>query len=42
MGHAPDVLKPTLDLNAAIHHDLPANLRELAYLKASQVNACNY
>jgi uncharacterized peroxidase-related enzyme len=42
MGHAPDVLKATLDLNGAIHHDLDPVLRELAYLKASQLNNCHY
>jgi uncharacterized peroxidase-related enzyme len=42
MGHAPDVLKATLDLNGAIQHDLDPTLRELAYLKASQINGCNY
>jgi uncharacterized peroxidase-related enzyme len=42
MGHAPAVLKATLDLNQAIHSDLDPKLRELAYLKASQINHCNY
>jgi uncharacterized peroxidase-related enzyme len=42
MGHAPEVLQATLNLNAAIQKDLPAKLRELAYLSTSQVNGCNY
>lgn len=42
MGHAPDVLKSTLALNQSIQHDLPARLRELAYLKASELNGCKY
>jgi uncharacterized peroxidase-related enzyme len=42
MGHAPAVLQPTLALNAAIGHDLDPKLRELAYLKASQVTQCGY
>ena len=42
LGHAPDVLKATLDFDAAIHHDLDPKLRELAYLKTSQLNGCHY
>jgi AhpD family alkylhydroperoxidase len=42
MGHAPAVLESTLGLNAAIQHDLDPVLRELAYLKASQLNNCGY
>jgi alkylhydroperoxidase family enzyme len=42
MGHAPGILKPTLDLNSAIQEDLPPKLRELAYLKTTTVNKCNY
>lgn len=42
IGHAPDVLKATLDLNTAISHDLDGKLRELAYLKTSQLNSCHY
>jgi uncharacterized peroxidase-related enzyme len=42
MGHAPEVLQATLNLNAAIQKDLPPNLRELAYLRTSQINGCNY
>jgi AhpD family alkylhydroperoxidase len=42
MGHSPAVLKATLEMNQAIQHDLDPKLRELAYLKASQVNHCRY
>jgi AhpD family alkylhydroperoxidase len=42
MGHSPAVLKATLDLDSAIKHDLDPKLRELAYLKASQLNRCGY
>ena len=42
MGHAPDVLEATLALNKAIQHELPGKLRELAYLKTSQLNGCDY
>jgi uncharacterized peroxidase-related enzyme len=42
MGHAPDVLQATLALDQAIQGDLDPKLRELAYLKASQVNHCKY
>lgn len=42
MGHAPDVLKATLDLDGAIRHDLDPKLRELAYLKTSRLNGCEY
>ena len=42
MGHAPAVLEATGALNDAIHHDLPQNLRELAYLKTSLINNCHY
>jgi uncharacterized peroxidase-related enzyme len=42
MGHAPAVLQATLALNKAIQSDLDPKLRELAYLKASQVNHCGY
>jgi uncharacterized peroxidase-related enzyme len=42
MGHAPDVLRATLALNQAIQSDLDPKLRELAYLKASQLNHCGY
>ena len=42
MGHAPQVLQATLALNSAIQQDLDPKLRELAYLKTSQLNGCNY
>jgi uncharacterized peroxidase-related enzyme len=42
MAHNPAVLKATLEANQAIQHDLDPKLRELAYLKASQVNRCRY
>jgi alkylhydroperoxidase family enzyme len=42
MGHAPEVLKATLAMDQAIQHDLDPKLRELAYLKASQLNGCEY
>jgi AhpD family alkylhydroperoxidase len=42
MGHAPAVLEHTLGLDAAIQTGLDPKLRELAYLKASQVLHCGY
>ncbi len=42
LGHAPDVLQATLAFDQAIHKDLDPKLRELAYLKTSQLNGCNY
>ena len=42
MGHAPEVLASLLQLNGAIGQDLPAKFRELAYLKTSMVNKCDY
>jgi len=42
LGHAPRVLQATLDMDAAIQHDLDPKLRELAYLKTSQLNSCHY
>ncbi len=42
MGHSPEVLQATLGLNQAVQKDLAPKLRELAYLKTSQVNGCNY
>ncbi len=42
LGHAPAILKATLDFDRAIQHDLDPKLRELAYLKASQLNGCKY
>jgi alkylhydroperoxidase family enzyme len=42
MGHAPQVLSGTLALEQAITRDLDPKLRELAYLKTSELNGCNY
>jgi AhpD family alkylhydroperoxidase len=42
MGHAPAVLEHTLGLDEAIQSGLDSKLRELAYLKASQVLHCGY
>jgi alkylhydroperoxidase family enzyme len=42
MGHAPDVLRATLEFGQASQKGLDPKLRELAYLKTSQLNACNY
>ncbi len=42
MGHAPAVLEHTLGLDKAIQTGLDPKLRELAYLKASQVLHCGY
>jgi len=38
----PDVLQATLSFNQAIQKELDPKLRELAYLKTTQVNKCNY
>jgi alkylhydroperoxidase family enzyme len=42
MGHNPRVLQAALDLNKAVTAELEAKLRELAYLKVSQLNECHY
>jgi alkylhydroperoxidase family enzyme len=42
MGHAPDVLQASLALDQAIRKDLDPKLRELAYLKTSELNDCRY
>jgi alkylhydroperoxidase family enzyme len=42
MGHAPDVLQAMLSLDHAIQDDLDPKLRELAYLKTSKLNECEY
>jgi len=42
MAHQPDVLTGVATVNDGVQKDLPANLRELAYFKASQVNSCEY
>lgn len=42
MGHAPEVLQATLGLDQAITKELDPKLRELAYLKTSELNNCKY
>ncbi len=42
MGHAPEILESTLGLNKAIQSSLDPKLRELAYLKTTQLNNCRY
>jgi len=42
LGHVPEVLQATLALNQAIQKELDPKLRELAYLKTSQLNGCHY
>ena len=42
IGHAPEVLRATLAFEQAITRDLAPKLRELAYLKTSQLNGCHY
>jgi alkylhydroperoxidase family enzyme len=42
MAHAPEILQATLSFNQAIQKELDPKLRELAYLKTTQVNKCNY
>ena len=42
MGHAPETLRATLAFEQAITRDLAPKLRELAYLKTSQLNGCHY
>jgi alkylhydroperoxidase family enzyme len=42
MGHAPKVLQATLAFEQSIQGDLDAKLRELAYLKTSKLNDCQY
>lgn len=42
LGYAPSVLEATLAFDRAIHGDLDAKLRELAYIKTSKINNCNY
>ena len=42
MGHAPEVLRATLAFEQGITRDLAPKLRELAYLKTSQLNGCHY
>lgn len=42
MAYQPDVLGGCTQINNGIREDLPENMRELAYLKSSQVNRCEY
>jgi alkylhydroperoxidase family enzyme len=42
LGHSPEILQATLAFNQGIQKDLDPKLRELAYLKTTQVNQCNY
>jgi alkylhydroperoxidase family enzyme len=42
LGHAPEILQATLAFNQAIQKDLDPKLRELAYLKTTHINKCNY
>jgi uncharacterized peroxidase-related enzyme len=43
LAHNPGILQSFLALNGAVNKTkLPHRLRELAYLKASQVNGCDY
>ncbi len=41
-AYQPDLLGGMTQINDGIRNDLPEKLRELAYLKSSQVNACDY
>jgi AhpD family alkylhydroperoxidase len=42
LGHAPAILQTTVDWDRAIRTDLDPKLRELAYLKTSLLNRCEY
>ena len=43
MAHSPEILQGFLALNSALGRTrLDGNLRELAYMKASQLNGCDY
>src|SRR5262245_11268801 len=43
MAHSPELLQAFLGLNAALAKTkLDGKLRELAYMKASQLNGCEY
>jgi uncharacterized peroxidase-related enzyme len=43
MAHAPDLLETFLSLNAALARtQLDGKLRELAYIKTSELNGCEY
>ncbi|WP_166829314.1 carboxymuconolactone decarboxylase family protein [Thalassoroseus pseudoceratinae] len=41
-AHQPDILGGMTQINEGIRNDLPGTLRELAYLKSSQINQCDY
>ena len=41
-AYQPDVLGGMTQINDGIRNDLPEKLRELAYFKSSQINACDY
>ncbi len=41
-AYQPDVLAGMTKINDGIRNDLPDKLRELAYFKSSQINACEY
>ncbi len=41
-AYQPDVLGGMTQINDGIRNDLPDKLRELAYFKSSQINACDY
>ena len=42
LGHAPSVLEATLAFDRAIHADLDAKLRQLAYLRTVKLLGCKY
>ena len=41
-AYQPDLLGGITQINDGIRNDLPDKLRELAYFKTSQINACDY
>ncbi|QDT04768.1 Carboxymuconolactone decarboxylase family protein [Rubripirellula lacrimiformis] len=41
-AHQPDLLGGMTQINDGIRNDLPDKFRELAYMKASHINACEY
>lgn len=42
MAHVPGVLKGVTTLDSAIKGELPGELRELAYIRTSATNKCDY
>jgi uncharacterized peroxidase-related enzyme len=42
LAHQPEVLGGVTQVNDGLQHDLADRYRELAYYKASQINACDY